>query len=83
MRAGEVYKIQGMLKEGKSESEICDYFSNKYSSEKVKEFLPKPKKKVVKKKAAKTTPEVETDGNSSVDSEPSTGVVGGETDNQL
>ena len=40
MRNGDVYKINGLAKAGKSAEVICHYFRHKYSADEVMKFIP-------------------------------------------
>lgn len=45
MRNGDVYRIQGMRSNGKSDEEIILYFCKQYSRDEILKFIPKPKPK--------------------------------------
>ncbi len=52
MRNGDAYKIKSMVKAKVSDSDIVEYFRNRYNADEVKRFIPSPPlKKAAKKKA--------------------------------
>jgi len=54
MRNGDAYKIKSMAKAKVSDSEIVEYFRNRYDADEVKRFIPSPPlKKSGKKKSSK------------------------------
>ena len=47
MRCGDVYKIEGLIKAGKTPDEVCHLFRNSYPADEVLKFISveKPKRK--------------------------------------